>query len=322
MARRRPAGDSSLELLLDTICNTFGGVLFLAMLVSLMLTQTRRKTEDSPADPAAAVSAADLVRLDTRAEDAARDVEALEAQASQARRADRDLEVPNAAEMLAAMEAAEQRVTEAEARRAELLATLAREQAATARAAAARAAADRDREQIAAAAERARGRLAAAVEERETLLAEAVRLRDAAARRNTVDTTGNPPRMRDTDKPEFGLMLRYGRLYLMKNLRAGEQVVNEADFSLSPGLLFNEARAKPHAGIDLAVTEGRDAALQRITAEFPPSRWYVCLVVHPDSFEEYATVKNWLTERGYECRLFPTDRSVTDNGDVSDVQVQ
>jgi multidrug efflux pump subunit AcrA (membrane-fusion protein) len=322
MARRRPPGESSLELLLDTICNTFGGVLFLAMLVSLMLTQTRRKTEDSPADPAPAVSAADLVRLDTRAEDAARAVEALEAQASQARRADRDLAVPNAAEMLAAMEAAERRVAEAEARRTELLTALAREQAATARAAAAQAAADRDRERLAAEAERARRRLAAAVEERESLLTEAVRLRDATARRKTVDMTGNPPRMRDTEKPEFGLMLRYGRLYLMKILRGGRPVVNEADFTLTPGLSFNQARAKPHAGIDLSATEARDPALQRITAEFPPSRWYVCLVVHPDSFEEYATVKRWLTERGYECRLFPTDRSVTDNGDVSDVQVQ
>src|SRR4051812_32574075 len=39
MKRRRPA-DSSLELLLDTICNTFGGVLFLAILVCILLQNT------------------------------------------------------------------------------------------------------------------------------------------------------------------------------------------------------------------------------------------------------------------------------------------
>ena len=37
MSNRRRAGDSSLELLLDTITNTFGGILFLAILVSLLL---------------------------------------------------------------------------------------------------------------------------------------------------------------------------------------------------------------------------------------------------------------------------------------------
>ena len=38
MRRRRPAENpaDSLELLLDTICNTFGGVLFIALLVALL----------------------------------------------------------------------------------------------------------------------------------------------------------------------------------------------------------------------------------------------------------------------------------------------
>ena len=38
MGRRSSANESSLELLLDTICNTFGGVLFLASGASRMMT--------------------------------------------------------------------------------------------------------------------------------------------------------------------------------------------------------------------------------------------------------------------------------------------
>lgn len=34
MGRRRRGSASSLDLLLDTICNTFGGVVFMAILVS------------------------------------------------------------------------------------------------------------------------------------------------------------------------------------------------------------------------------------------------------------------------------------------------
>lgn len=322
MARRRSSADSSLELLLDTICNTFGGVLFLAMLVSLMLTQTRRKTDASPADPAPAVSAAELVRLETRADDATRTVEALEAQVRQARRVAGDLAVPDADAQLAAMEAAELRATEAEARRAELLATLAAEQAASARAQAARSTDEREQRRLAAEAERARQRLADAVDERERLVASGVRVRDDAARRETIHSTGGTPRARLPTKNQFPLMVRYGRLYLMKKLRGGELVVNEDDFTLTPGLLLNVAKAKPHAGIDLGVVEGRDAALRRITADFPPSDWYAILVVHPDSFEEYITAKNWLVERGYNFMPLPTDDVVTDAGRAEDQRMQ
>ena len=42
MSRRRSRKQDSLELLLDTICNTFGGVLFIAILVVMLLQQTGR----------------------------------------------------------------------------------------------------------------------------------------------------------------------------------------------------------------------------------------------------------------------------------------
>lgn len=321
MARRRGSGDSSLELLLDTICNTFGGVLFLAMLVSLLLSQTRRKTDASAADPAPAVSAADLVRLDTRAEDASTAVAALAEQVEQARGVAGGLAVPNAAELTAAADAAEERAREAESRRTDLLATLAAQQAATARAAAAKAQDERERRRLAEEADQARKRLADAVAERDELVATAIRIRDDSTRRATVRTTGQTPRMRKTTKTEFGLMIRYGRLYLMKKLHGGLQVVNDEDFTLTPGPILNQARAKPHGGVDLRAVEGRDAELRRRVADFPADEWYACLVVFPDSFEEYLTVKNWLVERGYECRLVPTEDSVTDRGAV-DVDVQ
>lgn len=40
---RRVESDSSLELLLDTICNTFGGILFLALLVTILMSQRTEK---------------------------------------------------------------------------------------------------------------------------------------------------------------------------------------------------------------------------------------------------------------------------------------
>lgn len=39
-SRRRISANDSLELLLDTICNTFGGIVFIALLVSLLISQS------------------------------------------------------------------------------------------------------------------------------------------------------------------------------------------------------------------------------------------------------------------------------------------
>lgn len=321
MSRRRAAGDSSLELLLDTICNTFGGVLFLAMLVSLMLTQTRRRSEESPADPAPAIATADLTRLDTRRADLIRELEALSEQIRQARRIATVLDVPDADSLLTAMEAAESRATTLEDRRAKLLAEVATDQAATAQAQAAKAVDEREHRRLEEEAAKARERLAAATKDRESLVSSAITIRDKAARNATVRTSGRAPLMHGTDKREFGLMLRYGRLYLMKQLLNDSLVVNSTDFVLVPGILRNEARAKPHAGVDLTEDDGLDAGLRRVTADFPPSRWYACLVVHPDSFEEYLVAKHWLVDHGYECRLFPTTQPVNDGGEV-EVKVQ
>ena len=321
MARRGRPDDSSLELLLDTICNTFGGVLFLAMLVSLLLTQTQRKVDESVTEPCPAISAADLVRLDTRAEDAARKVESLAKQVRQARRAAADLTVPNSEALTASMEAAEESVEKDSARRVQLLTLIAAQQAASARASRAAAADERERQKLATAAEQSRRRLAGALAVRDELVASAIRIRDDLARRSTVQTTGKAPRMRETEKNECGLLLRYGRLYRMKDLQDGGLVVNDRDFAVTPGLLLNSAKAKPHAGLDVSSVEGRDTALRRVLADFPPARWYACLVVYPDSFEEYLTVKNWLIERGYEYKIMPTTDGVVDRGG-SDVFVQ
>lgn len=321
MSRHNRPGGGSLELLLDTICNTFGGVLFLAMLVSLLLSQSQRKVEQSPTDPQAAMSEADLVRLATRADDAARAVESLTVQAQRARRAELDLVVPGSEALATAMEAAETEVEQAAARRVQLLVDITGEQAAAARAARAAVADERERQELAAAVERARKRLAVVLAERSRLLESAIRIRNDLMRRATVETTGKAPRMRETDKMECGILLRYGRLYRMKDVQGNALRVNDRDFAVTPGLLANTARAKPHAGVDVRTIEGRESTFRRVLADFPSSRWYICLVVYPDSFEEFSIVKNWLVEHGYEYRIMPTADGVVDRGS-SDSLVQ
>lgn len=82
--RRRRASDDSLELLLDTICNTFGGIVFIAMLVAILVRETGAAREATEAPP---VSAADLMNLGTEADVVIAEVAELRARRAAARSA-------------------------------------------------------------------------------------------------------------------------------------------------------------------------------------------------------------------------------------------
>lgn len=316
MARKGDLNDSSLELLLDTICNTFGGVLFLAMLVSLLLTQTRKRSEleAETADPVPAVSAADLVRLDVRADEAERELAQLEAVVADVQEMGGQMADPGYREKLDAMQEAVRAENALASRRVRVLREIADAQAATARAAGKTSATERERAEAERQLEVAHERLEAATREREQLVQSAIRLRDDSARTATVSTTGRAPRERNTDKSEFGVMLKYGRMYLMHNYDSGEREVNTKDFVLTPGLLNNTAEPKPNAGLDLKNRSLPAAELRRYLAPHPARDWYPCLVVHPDSFEEFLTLKAALVSLGYEYRLMPTNKGVLDGG--------
>ena len=316
MARKSDLNDSSLELLLDTICNTFGGVLFLAMLVSLLLTQTRKRSEleAEATDPVPAVSAADLVRLDARADEAERELAQLEAVVADVRKMGGQMADPGYREKLDAMQEAVRAENALASRRVRVLREIADAQAATARAAGKTAATERERAEAESQLEVARERLEAATREREQLVQSAIRLRDDSARAATMSTTGRAPRERDTDKSEFGVMLKYGRMYLMHNYGTGAREVNTKDFVLTPGLLNNTAEPKPNAGLDLKDRSLSAAGLRRYLAPHPARDWYPCLVVHPDSFQEFLTLKAALVSLGYEYRLMPTNKGVLDGG--------
>ena len=272
----------------------------------------RLELEGETADPVPAVSAADLVRLDARADEAERELAQLEAVVADVREMGGQMADPGYREKLDAMQEAVRAENALASRRVRVLREIAEAQAAAARAAGKTAVTER------AEAERefevARERLEAATRERERLVQSMIQLRDDTARTATVSTTGRAPRERDTDKIEFGVMLKYGRMYLMHDYRTGEREVNTKDFVLTPGLLNNTAEPKPNAGLDLKDRSLSAADLRRYLASHPAREWYPCLVVHPDSFQEFLTLKAVLVSLGYEYRLMPTNKGVLDGG--------
>ncbi len=61
MKRRRTGQASSLDLFLDTICNAFGGIMFLAILLSVLV-QNRTKQPSEVKTPQVPMSAAEAAK--------------------------------------------------------------------------------------------------------------------------------------------------------------------------------------------------------------------------------------------------------------------
>lgn len=324
MTRRAGPDESSLELLLDTICNTFGGVLFLAMLVSLLLAQTQRTraAAQAAAPQKPALSPADLKTLERRAERVAAEAARVEGLINDLRRTTQRFAAPDAEAILAELAELDARNAGLEGRRAAVLTATADSQAAAARAATI-ARQESEREEAArATADAARRRVEDASRVRAALSRSAESIQSKLAAATTIVTAGKAPREKQTTRREVAVMLKYGRLYLMHRYTSHDRTVNVADFAVESGTDFNRARPRPTAGIDLA-TPGAAGRVATLFEAFPRDRWHACLVVHPDSFAEFLALKTWLVGHGYQYRLFPSAESVVDQGaSASDAKVQ
>lgn len=316
MGRRRGSGDSSLELLLDTICNTFGGVLFLAILVSLLLKSAGERSAAQTASdgpPRPAVSKAQLIRTSTETRELRERLARLEDDLGQVRRFVQQFTTPGFAASLEQFHAEQHRADELAARKVAALESIAADQAARATAVAAVRASQKRGKEVASAAETEAARLEEARRRAAELAQSALLLQKAIESSQVIESTGKAPRERPTSKREFGLMLRYGRIYLMHVHAGGGRSVNTKDFVVKEELLSNKATARPGAGIDITSPDA-DAEIQGLLAGYPASNWYPCLVVHPDSFDTFQILKPRLVARGYEYRLLVTEGAVNDTG--------
>lgn len=324
MSRRRGPEDSSLELLLDTICNTFGGILFLAMLVSLLLTQTQRRTEAAAAkaDPRPALSPADITRLERRIDVLREEAERIDGLLEDAVSLTAQFASPDNESLARALAAAEARNATLQARQADLLAAAADAQAASTRAVATATAEQRRFDRAQAMLDTARRRLAETQRTRAAVEQAGVALQARLQAAATLETSGRAPRERKTSKREFGLLLKYGRVYQTHRHTREGRSLNLDDFSVEEGSEANRARPRPTAGIDLTESDAFER-IERLFRSFPQDEWHACLVVHRDSFAEFLRLKAWLVGRNYEYRIVPVATVVVDQGaDVDEAKVQ
>lgn len=297
MRRRRRASQptDSLELLLDTLCNTFGGILFIAILVVILLQMAGSRSSTRGNHP---VSAEELHDLVDELEVVTREVETLR----------KNTLFTGSVGPLSAETADdwERRLAEARERFEEVTRLCNEKLVEVSR---------HDAETLAVDEELAilKTRTERAVQEADELRREVEKEKKAHAR--SIWT----PVMHRTDKQNLCIELRYARLYVLHRYSpSGERLgPNLDDYVLiSEELNELDVTADPTRGLPMAPNPALAAALSEKLARFPPSDWVLDLAVRADSFDVYHSLLEAARGLGYEMRaiLVEEDQVFRDRG--------
>jgi len=296
MSRRKRQSESSLELLLDTICNTFGGVLFLSILIVVLLQMSGRSNSSTTAPD---VSSADLAALEQRHTEVSSALESLQAAAAEQRALADQFAKPENVRLLNDLRSLEDRRDSLRSRRSASVSHIGQLQ-----------------QRIEGTNADLRG-LDAKLADLHLRVENAERsLKDEIAKRTTA---AQLPRQHATVKREVGILVRYGRLYLWHRYdgQGNRMGVNTDDMVVVKDHgSYLETTPKPFAGVPLDIATDQGNQIRLKLSIFDPRTVYVAVVIWDDSFEQFQSLKKVLIERGFEYRLMPISEgeSVRDHG--------
>ncbi len=287
MSRSQDLQESSLELLLDTICNTFGGVLFISLLVVVLLNlSSTKKTTTPPSKPeqqqleeVVAAHVSDLEELKrqrrlleslTKDEESLVDPTALaEWRRLQAARKTMKSQLDEKSEHI-------EQIAKSTMQRNEVVNEL-------------------DQLQKKIASTRATLQKTLAALERE----EQLRTR-----------TAELPKMKDTRKTSGTLFLKGGRLYVATLPGERGMILNDADCETK--VVNNKRQGFPKAGGGQRLTrETANALAANLANTYDREQHFITIFVWKDSFEEFQWLKDQIVRRQFNYMVVPRG---TDDG--------
>ncbi|WP_146561876.1 hypothetical protein [Posidoniimonas corsicana] len=292
-----------MDLLLDTVSNTFGGILFLAVLIVILLRFTGRDTPliSSSVAPNDYGGPSELEIATAKAI-----VDELRTACRQARQ--------NASEMGAAQVKGQYRSyldlqlqrSELQVRRAKQLTQLSELQVAV---------------------RQSQAEAASTLSEAASLKNEIAEVESEILRETAkVSRTTELPSLRNTNKREFPVILRYGRLYApysptgygeSRKRSLGGFVVLDEDDSIV------RVTPKPYAGLLLDGGQAMTQLLEDLFENLDEERFYVAIGIWEDSFAEFSELRARLVDLGYEYRVVPiAEDGVIVEGGARDALVQ
>jgi len=279
--------DDSLELLLDTITNAFGGILFLALLVVVLL----QVTTDRAASELPSRELADkLVGMQTKLLSASRERDELLQALSVQDRLGKQLMSEENQRNLETLEKARDSNVALKSDRIQLADVLVSKQ--------------NEINSLAQSLNELKDRLkvkAGEVDDAELKLREEVRTRT---------TTAKLPRLHETSKVEIAAVVRFGRLYFVHRYDASmrsREVNTDHMVIIDEGPDGVVATPKPYQGIAMDQPESLRAAIDMELRMFPAGTIYLAIAVWEDSFDQFIRLKNVLVELGHEYRVIPVE---------------
>lgn len=293
MARRRTENADSLELLLDTICNMFGGIVFISLLVVLML-QTNPSTvpqEEPSVDPL------EVQKLQ-------RDLEIAHAQTERTRQA-RTLQlellekyVPSdLKQRLDELHSLDQENADLEGRTLDLQGS--------------------NLDKVAEI-EETNLKFADTAEKLAELQEEVALLNRELEKAIDEHAVVMPRAKRLPTVEALQVSVRFNRLYFrhdLTQLQRGNWVPNLDDYVVTSDAVGSyEVQVRPTAGVDLANKEKAKAILQTKLRPFLSERWAVSLSLWPESFGVFRDVREILHDLGYRITAITPDSAVQDRG--------
>lgn len=306
MSRRPGASDSdsSLELLLDTITNAFGGILFLAILIVVLLRLNPSRTKGDP-QPATSRARETLAAAEEQLTAAMEELESLEAIAKTQQEI-AATERPDLIQRFQDLQSLRESRNAAIAQRAESVQALAQSQ--------------KEINELLEKSSRLDQQLFEAHERRDRARSS----HDAERHKRT--RSANLPNPRATDKINIPVVVRYGRMYFPyrpETLPLGREIDTDEMFVREEDADDITVTPKPYAGLALKDVEAAVQSIRRRLAQNSSARFYIAVGVWPDSYREFSILKQALVATGYEYRLIPLgEGGMLTEGSVSDPLVQ
>lgn len=293
--RRRSNSADSLELLLDTICNTFGGVLFIAILVVILLRMTGESNEEEPTE---SIAPEHFQELQNRLTSLTRELSLLrENRTSQQRLAEKFAE-QEVRDQIITRNTLQETLDDLEREYNQQLASNASQSHEIEETRSENLQTDED--------------LQKAQEELEDLQRKIV-----DERKSRVQEMRSPVVRSSGFKSEIGVILRYGRMYVWHRYsRGGTRLGLNTDEFVIVGTQGTSVITQP---IPTAGTPLRDDNLSRgklreRLSQFSPRESVITVVVRPDSYGQFRVLRDVLLAEGFEYRLMP----MNENGEVAD----
>jgi hypothetical protein len=292
MRHRRSSGPSdSLDLLLDTICNTFGGVLFLSLLIVLMIRPISQSNAEADAS-APSPETLDEMSLDVeslRAEVGALRT-TLKIQQSVLDATDATAVASRAEELKRLQEQQQRAVEESDRMLAETAKAIAEARANEAKLAAIDGQLQEKRQEV----ERAREEL------------EQARRSDPAAPRQ------GGGELRSTNKRNITLILSYDRVYVWHRYDAyGNRIGLNTDEFVQVERDEDGIRTQPKRTVGIPIKAADAAgAMRRRLAAFPANAFYLEVILHSDTFDTFQDFKRIAIDLNYEYMILLKDDSL------------